>query len=185
MPTSAVAHELHSPFDGLKMPLEAYLRLPEEKPALEYRSGRVVQKPVPNAEHRRISGVITGEFYLFVRTHGGDFGPEGRVFLRSRGEYVVPDAAYWLPGLPSGDDTIPSMVVEVRSPGQGRRDLRQKCLEYRADGALVAWLVDPEAKTVEVFEDGRDGAVLREGTLESPHLPGFTLDLAILFAAPA
>jgi Uma2 family endonuclease len=45
-------------------------------------------------------------------------------------------------------------------------------------------LVDPEERTVEVFESLDDGSPVGLGqTLRSPHLPGFELSLAALFAA--
>jgi Uma2 family endonuclease len=164
------------------MPVEAYLRLPEEKPYLEYIAGRVVQKPMPNSVHRRATQAVTFAFGRLQESYGGDAGPEGRVYLSDRGDYVIPDTAYWLPGLPSGDDSIPTVAVEVASPNQSRRDLRQKCRAYLEEGLQIAWLIDPERRTVEVFDAEHDGVVLREGALESPLLPGFRLELATLFA---
>jgi Uma2 family endonuclease len=96
---------------------------------------------------------------------------------------AVPDDSFWLPGVPSGDDTIPTLVVEVASPRQSRRELRQKCRDYRDEGVQVCWLVDPERRAVEVFEGERDGELLREGALASPLLPGLSIDLVQIFAA--
>ncbi|MEO1592174.1 MAG: Uma2 family endonuclease, partial [Cyanobacteria bacterium J06632_22] len=34
--------------------LEAFLRLPETKPASEYADGKVIQKPMPQGKHSRL-----------------------------------------------------------------------------------------------------------------------------------
>jgi Uma2 family endonuclease len=53
----------------------------------------------------------------------------------------------------------------------------------RANGVDVCWLIDPETRSVEVFEGAKDGETLEaDGTLASASLPGFTLPLRDLFA---
>ena len=159
-----------------------YLALPEEKPYLEFVDGLIEEKPMPDGHHRRLSGEFTGVFWSYQKTAGGDLGPEGRVHLRA-GLYRIPDTAYWAPGRPAGDDSLPSVAVEVRSPNQSLSDLREKCRAYREYGIDAVWLVDPLRRTVEVFEGAQDGTVLRVGdTLTSAAMPGFALPLAELFA---
>ena len=172
-----------SPYDGERMSEARYLALPEVKPYLEYFDGAVRQKPMPNATHRRLVGRITTAIGKYAERAGGDFGPEGRVRL-STSDYLIPDMAFWLPGRPSGDDSIPTLAIEVRSPGQSMRELRTKCRFYRESGVEAAWLIDPASRTVEVFERELDGARLDEtSVLTSPLLPGFELPLTQLFAA--
>jgi len=160
-----------------------YLALPEEKPYLEYVDGVVLQKPMPNAKHRRLSADITIALGLYARENGGgDYGPEGRVRLDT-GRYRLPDTAYWVPGRPSGDDSLPALAVEVLSPSQDLSELREKCRSFRRAGVDAGWLIDPDRRTAEVFEGDDDGRMVSaEGTLESPLLPGFALELAALFA---
>ena len=159
-----------------------YLALPEEKPYLEFVDGLIEEKPMPDANHRRLSGEFTLQFGVYQRGSGGDFGPEGRTRLRA-GLYRLPDTAYWAPGRPAGDDSLPSVAVEVRSPNQSLRDLRDKCRAYRAHGIDAAWLVDPARRVVEVFEGDQDGTILGAGdTLTSAAMPDFALPLDALFA---
>jgi Uma2 family endonuclease len=163
------------------MSREAFLALPEEKPALEYWDGVVRQKTMADAAHRRLTGRIDIQFGAFCETHGGDFGPEGRVRVGPR--FLVPDTAYWLPGIPSGDDTLPTVVVEVRSPDETMRTQRAKCRFYREAGVPVAWLVDPVSRTIEVFEGDVDGLVRPAGdVITTPLMPGFALDVDRLFS---
>lgn len=160
-----------------------YLALPEEKPYLEYVDGLVLQKPMPTAAHRRLVNYIDIELGLYARRSHGDAGPEGRIRLGDGPNYRLPDAAYWAPGQTSGDDSIPTLAVEVRSPGQTMDELRAKCRFYRRNGVGACWLIDPESRTVELFE-GDAGAQPRgiEEELSCALLPGFSLVLKDLFA---
>ena len=62
--------------------------------------------------------------------------------------------------------------------------MARKRQEYFAAGVQLVWLVDPEARTVEVFTAPEQSAVLHaEQTLEGGAvLPGFALPLQELFA---
>ncbi len=173
-----------SRYNGRRMTEAEYLALPEEKPYLEYVDGVVIQKPMPNAIHRKLVKHIVVELALYERRAGGDSGPEGRIRLGDGPSYRIPDAAYWAPGRPSGDDSIPTLVVEVRSPGQTIGELREKCRFYRRSGVEACWLIDPEARTAEVFDAGRDGQRFSGAAeLSSPAVPGFAISLSALFAA--
>ena len=160
-----------------------YLALPETKPYLEFVDGEVLEKAVPNNLHRRIVGQVDGRFYLYEKDHGGEFGPEGRARLRD-GIYRLPDTAYWTSERPAGNDSVPSVAVEVLSPDDSHRDARARCRMYIEYGVVTVWLIDPVRRTAEIFGDGHDGTVLRppDGVLTSSEMPGFALSLAELFA---
>lgn len=172
-----------SRYHGLRMSEKEYLALPEEKPYLEYADGVVLQKPMPNIEHTLLTGHLIVELGLYARRVRGHVGPEARVRFTEGANYRLPDVSFWSsPGRPA-DDAVPTLAIEVRSPGQTVGELRQKCRFFRRNGVHVAWLVDPETRTVEVFESDRDAETLAApAVLSSPALPGFELDLAALFA---
>jgi Uma2 family endonuclease len=174
---------------GLRMTVEQYLALPEEKPYREYVCGEVVPKAMPNIDHAELVDAIAEGIRALRRELGGKSGPEVRVrFDTERGpEYRLPDYAYWRPERPvrDGKDQLPpTLAVEVRSPDEAMSDQREKCRYFRRYGVDVCWLIDPESRSVEVFEGARDGEVLTAaaGALGSPLLPGFRLKLADLFA---
>lgn len=172
-----------SRYHGARMTEEEYLSLPEEKPYLEYVYGVVLQKPMPNNDHSTLAFELAAEIALYRRQHGGYGGIEGRVRLRGDTGYFLPDVAYWARGRPSGDDSIPTLAVEVRSPSQTMAEQRRKCRDFRASGVDVCWLIDPVSRRAEVFEGDRDAELLPvDGVLESEHLPGFSLPLPALFA---
>jgi Uma2 family endonuclease len=73
----------------------------------------------------------------------------------------------------------PEFVIEVRSEGDHLAPLREKMEMWLANGAELAWLVDPSRKTVEVYRPGREPEV-QEGHSavygEGP-VAGFVLEL--------
>jgi Uma2 family endonuclease len=82
----------------------------------------------------------------------------------------------------------PDVVVEVTSPSSTRRDWQEKADKYLRFGVQEYWLVNPTERSVEVRIWRADHwavhSLAREtGTAESLLLPGFTVDLAQVFAA--
>jgi Uma2 family endonuclease len=73
----------------------------------------------------------------------------------------------------------PEFVIEVRSESDRLPDLQAKMQMWIANGAEVAWLVDPSRKTVEVYRPGREAEVLEGGSAVEGDGPvaGFVLEL--------
>jgi Uma2 family endonuclease len=160
-----------------------YLALPEVKPYLEFVDGVVLQKPMPTTIHGRLQAELARVLGNYASTIGaGSVATETRMSLGSTHGFRVPDVSYWLPGRPSGDDSIPSIAIEVRSPGQALADLREKCRSYRESGVEACWLIDPDSRSVEVFEVGANAILHESAVVSSGLLPGFELPLEQLFA---
>jgi Uma2 family endonuclease len=73
----------------------------------------------------------------------------------------------------------PALVIELRSQSDRLPVLRAKMREYIANGARLGWLIDADARTVEVYRPDREpeslvgvNSVAGEGPVE-----GFALDL--------
>lgn len=82
------------------------------------------------------------------------------------------------------ETSMPTLAVEVRSEEQTMAELRCKCRAFRANGVDACWLIDPYARTVEVFDANRDGVQLGAGeALETAAMPGFSVAQADLWAA--
>ena len=159
----------------------------DELPSYEFVNGEVTQKPMTKKTHMMLTDECSGLLRDYRKRVGGMSGPEPTVNFSDTLNriYRVPDVAYWAPGKERGGEVMlpPTLAIEVPSPGQTMRELREKCRFMRAGGTDVCWLVDPTRRTVEVFDDARDGEVQPEtAVLESPHMPGFRLALADLFA---
>jgi Uma2 family endonuclease len=73
----------------------------------------------------------------------------------------------------------PEFVIELRSPSDGLAELQAKMRLWVSNGAMVAWLVDPLRKTVEIYRAGREAEVLVGGSAVEGDGPvaGFVLEL--------
>ncbi len=73
----------------------------------------------------------------------------------------------------------PDFVIEVRSPTDRWRVLREKMKEWIDNGAQLAWLIDPESRSAEIYRaDGSAETLANPSSLkgEGP-IEGFMLDL--------
>lgn len=77
----------------------------------------------------------------------------------------------------------PDLAVEVLSPSETRRILEDKLDDYREAGTPLIWVLDPDARTVEVRPAGGPAYTLGEGdTLTgAPVLPDFSCPVAAPF----
>ncbi|MEQ9320428.1 MAG: Uma2 family endonuclease [Polyangiaceae bacterium] len=81
----------------------------------------------------------------------------------------------------------PDIAVEVVSPSarDQRRDRADKRAEYTAFGVRWLWLVDPEAREVEILERDGDGYAARSqatgGVVDVPGCEGLVIDLEALW----
>jgi len=82
----------------------------------------------------------------------------------------------------------PDFAIELVSPSdiKNRRyeDLQNKMQEYLDNGVELGWLIEPSAKKVEVYRNGKQVEILNNPQTLSGEdvLPGFSLDLAEIFA---
>ena len=134
--------------------------------------GRLVVMPRPAPPHLRAASAL--ERQLGRRFDDGDDGPGGWWIL-SEPELtlpldpdfnpVVPDLAGWrrarMPTLPetASFSCAPDWVCEVLSPSTETHDRGEKMPFYARAGVDHAWIVDPQARTLEAFR--RDGVVFR------------------------
>ena len=81
----------------------------------------------------------------------------------------------------------PDFVIELVSPSdlknQRYEDLQAKMLEYIDNGVQLGWLIEPSAKTVEIYRTGKQVEILNNPSTLSGEdvLPGFILDLSNIF----
>lgn len=73
----------------------------------------------------------------------------------------------------------PDFVIELRSRTDSLGALRDKLLEYQANGARLGGLIDPLHQRVEIYRSGRDVEILDQPSELSGEdvLPGFILSL--------
>jgi Uma2 family endonuclease len=80
-------------------------------------------------------------------------------------------------------ETIPELVVEVRSKNDTVPEIQDKVAEYLSAGVQIVWDVDPRPKTVTVYRPGHDATELRIGDVLTAErvIPGFQVPVAELF----
>ena len=78
----------------------------------------------------------------------------------------------------------PEFIVELRSPSDRLSDLRAKMQMWLANGAELAWLIDPDRKAVEIYRPGREPEVVEGASAVAGDGPvaGFVLELARIWA---
>jgi Uma2 family endonuclease len=91
-------------------------------------------------------------------------------------------AVYWIDEIAIQDGLFcspPGLIVEVLSPSETRSRKDEKLHDYASLGVPEAWIVSPEAETVEVRElrEGRlqRTAIIAEGDLRPTRFPGVSL----------
>ena len=123
--------------------------------------GQLITLPRPAPKHARASSSLGEELVgPFDKGRGG--GPGGwwildEPELHLGEDILVPDIAGWrrerMPTLPESPyfELPPDWVCEVLSPSTARLDRVDKLPVYAHNGVPHAWLVDPDARTLEVL----------------------------------
>ena len=89
--------------------------------------------------------------------------------------------------IPDSDDKplvlVPDLAVEVISPNDSYSKVSEKIETYLSDGVRLLWIVDPQRKTIAVYEGSDTPKTLREGNKLSGGsvLPEFTLSVNEVF----
>ena len=183
---STVGHKLLTAEEFFDLPS------PSDGTVLELVRGEVVAMPGPGFEHGEIQGNAYFQIKAFLKQN-----PVGRVVVESgtvteRNPDTVrgPDVSYYSKErLPLDQRVIkyhdqpPDLCVEVVSPSNTKRRLRDKIREYFFSGVRMVWILDPEDRSVTVFVAPDEGltlfnqAVIDGGTV----LPGFSCKVTDLF----
>lgn len=80
----------------------------------------------------------------------------------------------------------PDIVIEILSPANNKKELKYKYEIYEEAGVKEYWIIDPREKSVQINLLTNDklishGYLFEEDKITSELLPGFSLDLGILF----
>jgi Uma2 family endonuclease len=80
----------------------------------------------------------------------------------------------------------PDLAVEVISPNDTAYQVDEKVQAYLRAGVRLVWVVNPDARTVEVHRHNDTGVILRESDELTGEevLPGFTCRVSELFVPP-
>ncbi len=179
--------------EAAELSLGDWLALAEDEPG-ELVSGRLVEEEVSDYIHEILVIALGSILRSWIFPQGGRVAGSDAKFAVSAERGRKPDLTVFLPDrLPPRRGLIripPHVAIEIVSatPKDGRRDRVEKPDEYAAFGVPYYWILDPQLRSLEIFELGRDGRYARAlgatgGTLDSiPGCEGLSLDLAALWA---
>lgn len=134
----------------------------------EILDGDLITSPRPAVPHGFAASMLGADIGSAWSGSGGGRGPGGwwilyEPELHIGGHVIVPDLAGWrqarmpVPPNAAAIDVVPDWVCEIQSPATARVDRVRKMPVYATLGVGHLWMVDPLARTLEVYrlEDPR------------------------------
>lgn len=178
------------------MTADEYIATPDERPRWsELIDGEVHLMNSPALRHQRIVTFFIVEIELWVRGGPGRGECPASLDCRLDERTVLAPDVLWISEARAPALTMthlvgpPDLVVEVRFESTWARDIGVKRSAYENNGLPELWLVDtvsdlvlvhrrstPEAPTFEAAIEVGAGAILT-----TPMMPGFSVDVAVLF----
>jgi Uma2 family endonuclease len=170
--------------------------MPDELPSgpvkYELEDGMLIIMAPPGDIHGASQSNIGFQLKLLgeLRGHGKARTETTVVVSRNPDTVFVPDALFVatrsLPIRTTTEgylETVPEIVVEVRSKNESLRGLRQKAEKYLAVGVQLVWILDPQTKTLAVLAPNAAPVELRESdTLTAGEfIPEFGVRVGDLF----
>jgi excisionase family DNA binding protein len=180
-----------------KFTYQDYLALPEEPGyRFEILEGMLIKEPSPNVMHQRVSRRLQriledyfwqvdpqGEIFdapLDVTFHDLTVVQPDLLYVSGKQKAIVKDTRI---------DGPPTLVVEILSPANSRKDRLQKLQIYQGVKVQHYWLVNPEEKTLECFslQDGTYALVatgMDDEVVGHPSFVGLSITLKALWERP-
>ncbi|MDR0998880.1 MAG: Uma2 family endonuclease [Treponema sp.] len=148
----------------------------------------------PGILHQRISMVLSGEFYAFLKdktcqVFAAPF--DVRLFFQEDGSddtVLQPDLVVVCDPEKLGEEGCrgtPDMVAEILSPSNTAIEMERKLNLYREARVREYWVVDPQNKHISAYRLKEDEYSLRTfhtpDNAESSVLPGLEIPLSLVF----
>ena len=169
-------------------------RLPDEG-RWEVAHGRAILSPGADIPHQEISIALFEAFHRQLKKLGvGRVLPTVNVLVPppedSIGEIQnrIPDlvVATHVPEKRYHPDRPPELVIEILSTPRGNVERTEKLDDYARGGIGEYWIVDPFARTVEVYllcgADYELNETVRQGSLRPRSFPGVVIDVDEVWA---
>lgn len=175
-----------------KFTYEDLQSIPQDRNRYEIIDGDLLVSPAPVPYHQIILVNLYRDLSAWIEQHGlGEilFAPVDVVFSSST--VLEPDLIFVSHERLSiiGEKNIggsPDLVVEILSESTAHVDRGVKLKQYALSGVKEYWMLDPEAKTAEVYKAEENayqsvGHYTEGQSLTSSLFPGFTLPVAAPF----
>lgn len=118
----------------------------------------LVVTPAPTTQHQRVVTRLLVQLATFAEEHDlGEVFPAPLDVLFAEGDYFEPDLLFVSKKRVDllsdrGVEGPPDLVVEITSPSTTDRDRGVKLERYDLYGVAEYWIVDPDARTIEVWD---------------------------------
>lgn len=142
--------------------IEDIYALPEGERA-ELIDGKIYYMAPPNTRHQTLVMDLSYQIKDYIKRNHGEchvFPAPFAVFLNNNDKnYVEPDISVICDKnkiTDKGCDGAPDWVIEIVSPGSRKMDYYKKLFKYRTAKVREYWVVDPDKKTVTVYDFEND-----------------------------
>lgn len=158
------------------------------------REGAILVNALASCAASDATSEINAQLRVWWWTHsrGRVFGASTGVWLPD-GSSMSPDAAYatedQLSALTEDDlfhflKFVPAFVVELCPSAKRLAETREKMQRWIGNGALLGWLIDPQSKSVTIYEHGQPAHTETDPFLRGTGpVDGFVLSLDRVWAA--
>ena len=176
-----------------RITVEDWVALDEDDEG-EFVDGVIVEEEMPDYIHELVVAWLLAQLQPWAAKHGAWVAGSDAKFVLGERRGRKPDATLYLrgrrPPLRGGIRLPPDVAVEILSVGMAniRRDRITKMDEYAAFGVRWYWLIDPAARTLEIWTLQENGRYAHEcgigdGKLDPvPGLDGLSLDVDALWS---
>ena len=141
-----------------------------------HRNLKIIQK-LANWTDTNQRGIAFDSSTGFKLSNGSDRSPDASWIPLEKWNNLTPQQRQkFLP-------LCPDFVIELRSPSDSLKTLQNKMKEYLENGTKLGWLINPKAKQVEIYRQGKEVEILDNPTTLSGEdvLPDFVLDLELIW----
>jgi Uma2 family endonuclease len=154
--------------------------------------GEVVTMPAPGFRHGTIAmrvGYLI-QRYLDEKEIGRVLAETGVRTENDPDSVRGPDVSFWSfdrvprePEIVGYPEVAADLCVEVRSPSNTFKKLRDKAAEYLRAGVRMVWIVDPDDRSVTVYRQAGRGITISDDAILDGEdvLPGFVCPVSKFF----
>jgi Uma2 family endonuclease len=165
--------------------------LPDDGKRYEIIEGELYEMPAPGSAHARAVIRLAYTLFPMLLQLGGELLTAPLDVFFPGANPVQPDIVGLLPDgparvVPRGVEGPPDLLIEVLSPSNRDHDRLTKHALYGLAGIREYWIVDPEARTIEILTLDRDAlhtttVAAGADTLVSPLLGALDITVESLF----
>lgn len=153
--------------------------------------GEIIEMPPPQGRHGYLQAEFSAILRQFVKANrlGWVVTESGTILERDPDTVRGPDVSFYSLARQTEPpeayfDIPPDLAVEILSPSDRRKKVREKIEEYIDNGVRTVWLVDPEANTITVYNGTMRGVEYGPAeTIDGGEvIPGFAVRVSEFFS---